>query len=88
MHLLRYFVKYTVIYSQFNTQTGCSKCPPYAWIHFLTCDQRTCNVTKRCSIVDAFCSTENSLEQFFCRIHLRTFIAGWNSADGLILTSI
>jgi len=26
------------------------------------CDQRTCNLMKHCSVVDAFCSAENSLE--------------------------
>jgi len=27
-----------------------------------TCDQRTCNLMKHCSVVDASCSAENSLE--------------------------
>ena len=40
MHLLRYVVKYTVTDSPFNTQTSCLKCPPSAWIHFLTCVTR------------------------------------------------
>jgi len=28
----------------------------------VSCDQRTCNLTKHCSVVDASCSAENSLE--------------------------
>jgi len=36
MHLLRYVVKCTVTDSPLNTQTSCSKCPPSAWIPFLT----------------------------------------------------
>jgi len=33
-------------------------------------DQRTCNLTKRCNVVDASCSAENSLEQSFSRVQL------------------
>ena len=40
MHLLRYVVKCTVTDSPFNTQARCSKCPPSASIHFLTCVTR------------------------------------------------
>ena len=36
MHLLSYVVKCTVTDSPFNTQASCSKCPPSAWIYFLT----------------------------------------------------
>ena len=36
MHLLSYVVKCTVTDSPFNTQANCSKCPPSAWMHFLT----------------------------------------------------
>jgi hypothetical protein len=36
VHLLRYVVKCTVTDSPFNTQASCLKCPPYAWINFLT----------------------------------------------------
>ena len=36
MHLLRYVVKCTVTDSPFNTQASFSKCPPSAWMHFLT----------------------------------------------------
>ena len=36
MHLLRYVVKCTVTDSPLNIQTSCSKCPPSAWIPFLT----------------------------------------------------
>ena len=36
MYLLRYIVKCTVTDSPFVTQTSCSRCPPSAWIHFLT----------------------------------------------------
>ena len=38
MHLLSYtyVVKCTVTDSPLNTQTSCSKCPPSAWITFLT----------------------------------------------------
>ena len=35
-----------------------------------SCDKRTCNLMKHCSVVDASCSTENSLEEIFCRVHL------------------
>jgi len=35
VHLSRYVVKCTVTVSPFNTQAGCSKCTPSAWIHFL-----------------------------------------------------
>ena len=36
MHLLSHVVKCTVTHSPFNTPANCSKCPPSAWIHFLT----------------------------------------------------
>ena len=36
MHVLRYVVKGTVTDWSFNTQASCMKCPPSAWIHFLT----------------------------------------------------
>ena len=36
MHLLRYVVKGTVTDLPYKTQASCSKCPPSAWIHFLT----------------------------------------------------
>ena len=36
MHLLKYVVKRTVTNSPFNIQVRCSKCPPSAWIPFLT----------------------------------------------------
>jgi len=62
MHLLSYVVKCTVTDSPFNTQAHFSRCPLSAWMHFLTRDQRTCNLTKHCSVVDASCSAENLLE--------------------------
>ena len=63
MHLLSHVVKCTVTDSLFNTQANCLKCPPSAWIQFLTgMTQRTCNLTKHCSIVDDFCRAENLLE--------------------------
>jgi len=36
VHLLRYVFKYTVTDWSFNTKASCLKCPPSAWIHFLT----------------------------------------------------
>jgi hypothetical protein len=36
VHLLSYAVKRTVTDLPFNTQANCSKCPPSAWMHFLT----------------------------------------------------
>ena len=36
MHLFRFVAKYKVTDSPLNTQTSCSKCPPYAWINFLS----------------------------------------------------
>jgi hypothetical protein len=36
VHLLRYVVKCTVTDSPLNTQACCLKCPPSAWIPFLT----------------------------------------------------
>ena len=36
MHLFRYVFKCTVIDWPFNTQANCSKCPPSAWMYFLT----------------------------------------------------
>jgi hypothetical protein len=36
VHLLRYVVKCTVTDLPFNIQVSCSKCPPSAWIPFLT----------------------------------------------------
>ena len=36
MHLLRYVFKCTVTNSPFDIQASCSKCPPSAWIPFLT----------------------------------------------------
>ena len=74
MYLLRYVVKCTVTDLLFNTKASCSKCPPSAWIHFDLCDQRTCNVMKHCSIVDAFfaglriCWSSSSLVFFPCGI--------------------
>ena len=40
MHLLIYVVKCTVTDWLFNTQANCSKCPPSAWMHFVTCVNR------------------------------------------------
>jgi len=62
VHLLSYVVKCTVTDSPLYTQASCSKSPPSAWINFLTRVKRTCDVTKHCSVVDASCSSENSLE--------------------------
>jgi len=36
VHLLRYVVKCTVTDSPINTQVRRSKCPPSAWIKFMT----------------------------------------------------
>jgi len=36
VHLLSYVVKCTVTDSPFSDQASCSKCPPSAWMHFLT----------------------------------------------------
>jgi hypothetical protein len=36
VHLLSCGVKCTVTDWPFNSQTGCSKCPPSAWMPFLT----------------------------------------------------
>jgi len=36
VHLLRYVVKCTVTDLAFNTQASCWRCPPSAWMHFLT----------------------------------------------------
>jgi hypothetical protein len=36
VNLLRYAIKCTVTGSRFNIQASCSKCPPSAWIAFLT----------------------------------------------------
>jgi len=36
VHLLSYAVKCIVTDWAFNTQANCSKCPPSAWLHFLT----------------------------------------------------
>ena len=36
VNLLSYVVKCTVTDSPFNTQANCTKCPPSAWMHFLT----------------------------------------------------
>jgi hypothetical protein len=36
----------------------------------VSCDQRTCKLTKHCSVVDASCRAENSLVYFFSRVHL------------------
>jgi hypothetical protein len=40
VHLLRYVVKFTVTDSPFNIQANCLKCPPSAWIHFVTRETR------------------------------------------------
>jgi hypothetical protein len=40
VQLLRYAVKCTVADSPLKTQTSCSKCPPSAWIHFLSLETR------------------------------------------------
>jgi len=62
--LLSYVVKRTVTYSPFNTQANGSKCLPSLCLDAfsVSCDQRTCNLAKHCSVVDVSCSTENSLE--------------------------
>jgi len=36
VHLLSYVVKFTVTDWPFSTQANCLKCPPSAWMHFLT----------------------------------------------------
>ena len=36
MHLFSCAVKCAVTDSPFNAQANCSKCPPSAWMHFLT----------------------------------------------------
>jgi len=36
VHLFSYAVKCTVTDWPLNTRANCSKCPPYAWMHFLT----------------------------------------------------
>ena len=36
VHLLSYVVKCTVTDQPFSTQANWSKCPPSAWMHFLT----------------------------------------------------
>ena len=36
MHLLSCVLKCAVTDSSFNTQANCSKCPPAAWINFLS----------------------------------------------------
>jgi hypothetical protein len=36
VHLLRYIDKCTVTDSPFNTHANFSKCPPFAWMQFLT----------------------------------------------------
>jgi len=40
VHLLNCVAKCTVTDLPFNTQANCLKCPPSAWIHFLTCVTR------------------------------------------------
>jgi hypothetical protein len=69
VHLLRHVVKCTVTDLPFSTPVSLLKCPPSTWINFLTRDQRTYNLTKHCSVVDASCSTEN-LPELFSRVHL------------------
>jgi len=72
VHLLSYVVKCTVKDSPFNTQANCSKCLSSVCLDTFpdSCDQRTYNLTKHCSVVDASCSAENSLEELFSRVHL------------------
>jgi len=36
VYLLKYIVKCTATDSPFDTQASCSKCPPSAWINFLS----------------------------------------------------
>ena len=63
MHLLSYVVKCIVTDSPFNTQAkmfdGSSICLD---AFSDSCDQTICNLMKHCSVVDASCSAENSLE--------------------------
>ena len=72
MHLLSYVVKCTVTDSPFNTQANCSKCLSSVCLDAFpdSRDQRTCELTKHCSVVDASCRAENSLAELFCRVHL------------------
>jgi len=60
VHLLRYVVK---IYSYRFAIEHSNKLFEVSSICLDTfSDQRTCNLTKHCSVVDASCSAENSLE--------------------------
>ena len=56
MHLLRYIVKCTVTDSPFSTQTSCVEVSSICLDTFSdSCDHRTCNLTKHCSVVDVSC---------------------------------
>ena len=87
MHLFGYVVKCTVTDSLLNTQASCLKCPPSAWIHFLTGVTREF-VTLRSTAVLLFHAELRIRWSSSSRAHLRTCVPGWNCAVGLILTPI
>jgi hypothetical protein len=60
VHLLRYVVKCKVTDLSFNTQRKFFEVSSICMDTFS--DQRTCNLTKRCSVVDASYSASSSLE--------------------------
>ena len=89
MHLLSCGVKCTVTDSPFNTQASCQKCPPSACTHFLTGVTREL-VTLWIAAVLLLLLAELRIHwsSSFSRGHLRTCVAGWNFAVGLVLTPI
>jgi hypothetical protein len=63
MHLLRYVVKCTVNRLAVKHSSKLFKVSSICLDTFSdSCDQRTCNLTKHCGVVDASCSAENALE--------------------------
>jgi len=62
VHLLSYVVKFTVSDSPFNTSKSFEVSSVCLDAFSDLCDQRTCKLTKHCSVVDASCRAKNSLE--------------------------
>jgi hypothetical protein len=71
VHLLKYIVECTVVHSPLNTKASCSKCPPSAWIHFVTRVTRDLVILRNIAVLLMFLVTGNSsvslhYEYFLC----------------------
>jgi len=83
VHLLSCDVKCTVTDSPFSTQANCSKCPPSAWISFLTRVTRELVTLRSAAEVLMVLAT---LRKFLNCCELDPFVYGiFDSASALVL---